>query len=266
MARLQIGERVRLIGYTEKWTDYDDIPLGSLGTITDNEVDLYDMLPPYNVQWDNGVLGGHFSNDIQPATEPAPSVDAGEAAISDDRMYWWDTLGRDGLTPDDLKPRNDLKPDTLERWPKMWDETYRTAYRGPSRTDNERYDMLDALDVIATLEAALTETRSRLAAAEAAHRQLLEWAYALMIELAVKCLDETNRTVEPGEWPNGQEWENLVGTSRSVFLHKARQLAGINHSEWRAVIEPQIDDRMVDIWDRKQQASETVRPSATGDV
>lgn len=126
------------------------------------------------------LIGGDYliferEDDPLPPTEPQPSAldgGAGDARIrealtpfQDDRMHWWNTLGRRNLTSHDLEPRTDLKPDTLQRWPRMFRENYLVKYE-PSSTDNARYDMLDALDVIATLKAQLAAAENALAAAE----------------------------------------------------------------------------------------------------
>lgn len=71
------------------------------------------------------------------------------------------------------------------------------------------------------------------------------WAYALLVELAKVCLDKANTEAEPGAWPAGQEWDDLSGTSKSVFLHQARDMAGIPHEEFLAGIragEYEVDD------------------------
>lgn len=98
-------------------------------------------------------------------------------------------------------------------------------------------------------------------AAMDASRRNLEWAYALMVELAVMNLDEANRTAVDNEWPRGQSWDDLAGSSRSAFMHIARKSAGITDAAWREVFEPEVDDRMVDIWERKQPAN----PSAASE-
>lgn len=59
------------------------------------------------------------------------------------------------------------------------------------------------------------------------------WAYSLQTELAKKLLAETNASlIAPNDWPAGQEWEDLNGSSRSIFLRQARDLAGIDHTEF----------------------------------
>ena len=58
------------------------------------------------------------------------------------------------------------------------------------------------------------------------------WAYMLLLELAKIELDVVNSEAEPGEWPCGQEWDDLAGTSKSTFLHRARERVGIPHHEF----------------------------------
>lgn len=58
------------------------------------------------------------------------------------------------------------------------------------------------------------------------------WAYAAIQELAKIELAKMNKEVEGGEWPAGQEWHELGNSSRSIFMHKARDLLGINHKEF----------------------------------
>ena len=61
------------------------------------------------------------------------------------------------------------------------------------------------------------------------------WAYQLLMALAKRCLAETNTSLEDKrEWPAGQEWDELVGSSQSIFLRQARDEAGIDHDEFLA--------------------------------
>lgn len=59
------------------------------------------------------------------------------------------------------------------------------------------------------------------------------WAYQLLLALAKRRLADANVNLEsPGDWPGGQEWHEMVGSSHSIFLHAARDEAGIPHEEF----------------------------------
>lgn len=61
------------------------------------------------------------------------------------------------------------------------------------------------------------------------------WAYAAVASLAVKLLEDDNKTC--GEnWPAGQSWQSLGGSSKAVYLRQARELAGIPHDQFLAVV------------------------------
>jgi hypothetical protein len=69
-----------------------------------------------------------------------------------------------------------------------------------------------------------------------AHRHF-RWAYALLLELAKEELAKANAEVAgTRNWPGGQQWNELVGSSHAVFLRKARERAGIPHDEFLAVV------------------------------
>ncbi len=61
------------------------------------------------------------------------------------------------------------------------------------------------------------------------------WAYAAVCALAVKLLEEDNRTCGDN-WPAGQSWDELGGSSKSIYLHRARELAGISHADFLALV------------------------------
>lgn len=82
------------------------------------------------------------------------------------------------------------------------------------------------------------------------------WAYQLLVALAIRILDEYKQTCEPGEWPGDQDWEDLVDSSRSVFLHKAREEARISHDEFLVYIRAGMGDEVVDIYDLEHLAQE----------
>ena len=66
------------------------------------------------------------------------------------------------------------------------------------------------------------------------------WAYAAVCALAVKLLDEDNKICGKN-WPAGQSWNDLSGSSKSIFLHRARDLAGIPHDAFLAVVRADSD-------------------------
>ena len=62
------------------------------------------------------------------------------------------------------------------------------------------------------------------------------WAYAAIVELAKIELEIENSVAAPGEWPAGQDWDGLGGSSKSIFLHRARERVGIPHDKFLAGI------------------------------
>jgi len=63
------------------------------------------------------------------------------------------------------------------------------------------------------------------------------WLYRTLIIRAKRILAEDNAKLEnPRDWPCGQAWEQLVSTSKSIFMHKAREEAGIPHDEFLKVV------------------------------
>lgn len=59
------------------------------------------------------------------------------------------------------------------------------------------------------------------------------WAYKLLVYVAKQELKKLNaKRVNENDWPAGQEWDELGGTSRSIFMKKARGLVGINGDEF----------------------------------
>lgn len=67
-----------------------------------------------------------------------------------------------------------------------------------------------------------------------------QWAFAAVCALAVKLLEEDNRTC--GEnWPAGQTWEELGPSSRSIYLLRARALAGIPNDPFLEVVRADSD-------------------------
>lgn len=79
-----------------------------------------------------------------------------------------------------------------------------------------------------------------------------KWLLRSLITLAKRHLAEANKTPEVinGDWPAGQEWNELVHTSQHIFMHRAREEAGIPHDAYRAMIEKSVmeDDDLDKIW------------------
>jgi hypothetical protein len=88
----------------------------------------------------------------------------------------------------------------------------------------------------------------RLPAAEAAtdaERRNFRWAYALLVALAQRHLTDANSSAPAGCWPNGQKWSGLSGSSKAIFLTRAREEAGIPQDEFLAVVRSgavEVDD------------------------
>ena len=81
-----------------------------------------------------------------------------------------------------------------------------------------------------TLAEALAEVE-RLREESARHYR---WAYAAVVALAMDELEAANSEALPGEWPLGQDWSGLGGTSRSTFMRRARDRVGIDHDAFLA--------------------------------
>lgn len=59
------------------------------------------------------------------------------------------------------------------------------------------------------------------------------WAYQLLLALAKRRLADANANLQsPDDWPAGQEWHEMVGSSRCIFLGGARAEAGIPCNEF----------------------------------
>lgn len=54
-----------------------------------------------------------------------------------------------------------------------------------------------------------------------------------MVALAKRHLKDMNGEREhENDWPAGQDWEGLAGSSKSIFMKKARDEANIPHDEF----------------------------------
>jgi hypothetical protein len=61
--------------------------------------------------------------------------------------------------------------------------------------------------------------------------------HALAEALAKRCLEDANRDREaPNDWPSGQSWDDLGGTSKSSFRHRAWEEAGLGVNEMRDLL------------------------------
>ena len=91
---------------------------------------------------------------------------------------------------------------------------------------------------IAELEAENTRLR------EVAERNF-RWSYMLLTAFAKRLLAKANAERGYHEWPGGQNWDELVESSQSIFLHQVRDSAGIDHDDYLAGIRDgtyKIDD------------------------
>lgn len=62
-------------------------------------------------------------------------------------------------------------------------------------------------------------------------KRLWEMLYRSQLALSMMCADEANREREDEyDWPAGQEWHEMVGSSHAIFFRTAREKAGIDHN------------------------------------
>lgn len=72
--------------------------------------------------------------------------------------------------------------------------------------------------------------------AEAAEEAFLD-VYAGVIVKAKELLTKANQARgDADDWPAGQKWEQLAGTSKSIFMHQAREAIGIDHETFLKVV------------------------------
>lgn len=100
--------------------------------------------------------------------------------------------------------------------------------------DSYRLDITKRVPSPASLGEALLASVPPVELREQAHRYF-RWAYALLIALAKTELAKDNLTCGKN-WPAGQQWDELVGTSHSIYLRRAREIAGIPHDEFLATV------------------------------
>ena len=81
------------------------------------------------------------------------------------------------------EPRTDLDAATLERWPRLiWDRMTKPEFEGFYTDDHGRNDILDLLEVVATLTAELAAARQQVAACLDAMRTLQNAGLSEVIE------------------------------------------------------------------------------------
>lgn len=64
----------------------------------------------------------------------------------------------------------------------------------------------------------------------------------LLVELAKVELEIANSEAKAGEWPAGQEWHELSGSSKACFLGLSRKRVGISDDEFLADIRSGLYD------------------------
>ena len=60
--------------------------------------------------------------------------------------------------------------------------------------------------------------------------------YANIVAKAKECLAKANLERDPGCWPAGQTWEQLSGSSKSVFMRRACKALGVSRDEYLSVV------------------------------
>lgn len=97
-------------------------------------------------------------------------------------------------------------------------------------------DDLIAVEDYERLRAELAEVQAKVERLKALEQRNFRWAYRLLVGLALRKLEDANKAVGKGVWPHLQSWNDLVPSSRSVFLRQAREEVGIPHDEFLAGI------------------------------
>ena len=73
-------------------------------------------------------------------------------------------------------------------------------------------------------------------------KKLWEMLYQSQMALAIMCLDDMNRNrKDERDWPAGQEWKDLVGSSHAIFCRQARERAKIDHDFYLNIIRNNLD-------------------------
>lgn len=77
-------------------------------------------------------------------------------------------------------------------------------------------------------------------------KQLWEMLYRSQTALAVMCLNEANRNrEEENDWPAGQEWGDLSGSSQAAFARAGREKAGIDHDIYLHILRNNADAQSI---------------------
>jgi len=117
-------------------------------------------------------------------------------------------------------------PRLLEKLAEWGSEPHDSVCEGISlcRHDRAKQALVEVNNALAEME----KDRTRPGRAEAEFLDL----YARVVAKAKECLAEANaKRVDPGDWPTGMKWEELVNTSKSIFMNRARDAMGIDH-DW----------------------------------
>ncbi len=81
--------------------------------------------------------------------------------------------------------------------------------------------------------------------------------------LSKRCLADANRDREaPNDWPAGQSWSDLVGTSHSIFRHRAWEEAGLDTDAMRHLL---FDQGWPLPYDEGQTMMRAPHPETPGD-
>lgn len=81
---------------------------------------------------------------------------------------------------------------------------------------------------------------------------LAEMLLRALVALGKRELKDTNeknkRDGDPGNWPAGQGWKDMGGTSHSIFLHRVREEAGIDTKKYLDIIRNDTDIDVEELW------------------
>ena len=120
-------------------------------------------------------------------------------------------------------------------------------------------------------------SRDALALDAARERETLwRWCYALLLAGAKAELARENGELReagtPNDWPAQQEWPELVGSSRALFLSRIRKVAGVDHDTFLAYVRGErgaecaaIAEDLYERADGSLDAARSAAPSTTGD-
>lgn len=93
------------------------------------------------------------------------------------------------------------------------------------------------LEQVASLTAQLSEATAAAEAAKKDAERNFRWSYQLLLAFAMELLRRANQNLEsPNDWPAGQKWHEMVGSSHAIFLRMAREAAGVSNDEYLAIV------------------------------